>query len=238
MNLSTCNHLPSAPVLDFGLKLSAKKPKTPKELSQDEAISLFGVSRAVKMNFVPQMLIAIALDQTTQFVNYCRVNKIKQFRKHNRLIQECVEVYTRTLSESFGSEFQSYLYYVRRFFEYIEVDRFRMWCSIGNVVSRQLSDSSVHEGATHIAIIHNLLNYAEKYERKMDKLISDMVNGPVCRKQDSTLKLIIAMCIEFEEIWGLSIGHDTMVETNIKVISNRANCLADTIIAEENVRKS
>ena len=108
-----------------------------------------------------------------------------------------------------------------------------MWCSIGNVVNKQLSRDKDRDGATHIAIIHNLINYAEQYDRQMDKVIADKLKAPVRRKQDDMLKLIVAMCIEFEETWGFKIEPDPMVDANIGVLSNRASFLADAIIGEE-----
>jgi hypothetical protein len=231
--------VPIRPALDFGIKIPPRTPKPPKAITPEEANEMFGVSLAVKMNFIPQMIIAVALDQTTQFVNYCRDNRIQEFKKHNRLIKLCVEEYTGRLRQSYGTAFQAYVNYVDRYFKYVEVDRFKMWCSIGNVVNKQLSRDKDRDGATHIAIIHNLINYAEKYDRQMDKVIADKVKAPVSRKQDDMLKLIVAMCIEFEETWGFKLEPDPMVDANIGVLSNRAAFLADAIIGEEsNVSKS
>ena len=78
--------VPILTAFDFGINILPKIPKTPKAISPKEANEMFGVSLAVKMNFIPQMIIAVALDQMTQFVNYCRDNRISEFKKHNRLI--------------------------------------------------------------------------------------------------------------------------------------------------------
>ena len=225
--------VPIRPAFDFGINILPKIPKTPKAISPKEANEMFGVSLAVKMNFIPQMIIAVALDQMTQFVNYCRDNRISEFKKHNRLIKLCVEEYTHRLKQSYGTAFQAYANYVDRYFKLVEIDRFKMWCSIGNVVNKQLSRDKDRDGATHIAIIHNLINYAEQYDRQMDKVIADKVKAPVRRKQDDMLKLIVAMCIEFEDTWGFKIEPDPMVDANIGVLSNRASFLADAIIGEE-----
>lgn len=228
------NAFPVVPVVDFGITLKPKEAKRPpKSISPAEAQELFGISESVKMNFVPQMLIAVALDEVAKFINHCREHRIREFKKHNRLIKVCVEEYTAELQKSYGAAFRAYASYVERYFQFVEVDRFKMWCSISNIVNRQLPQDSDREAATLIAIIHNLINYAEKWDSKMDKLIAAKLDVPVHRKQNQYLLLITAMCIEFEETWGFQIKPDAMIDMNMAVMANRASELADSIIGEE-----
>lgn len=225
--------VPISPALDFGIKIPPSNPNPPKTISTEEAKEMFGVSLAVKMNFIPQMLVALALDYASQFVNHCRDKRIREFKKHNRLIKLCVEKHTASLAKSYGNAFQAYTKYVERYFEHVSADRFRMWCSIGNVVNRQIPKDRDRYGATLVAIIHKLIDHAEVYDRKMDKEIADKVKAPVSRKQDDMLKLIVAMCYEFEESWGFKLEPDPIVDMNIGVLVNRASTLADFIIREE-----
>lgn len=232
--------MPIRPALDFdfGIKIPSRTPKHPKAITPDEANKMFGVSLAVKMDFIPQMLVALAIDYAAQFVNHCREKRISEFKKHNRLIKLCIEEHTACLAKSYGNAFQAYTNYVERFFEYVSVDRFKMWCSIGNVVNRQIPKDGDRDGATIIAIIHKLIDYAEDYDRNMDKVIAEKDKDPVSRRQDDMLKLIVAMCYEFEDTWGFKLEPDSIVDMNIGVLANRASYLADHIIEEENISKS
>lgn len=228
--------VPVRPAIDFNFNVppsvsAAVKP--PAAITPSEATEMFGVSQAVKMNFVPQMIIALALDQAAQFVNLCRDRRISDFKKHNRVIRAAVEEYAAGLRKSYGPAFPAYNEYVRRYFDLVDIDRFKMWCSIGNIVNRQIADEKARELVIHIAIIHRLLDYAEEYDRKMDRLITQTMKMPVRRKQADALKIITAICIEFEETWGFKLEPDAMVDTNVLVLSNRATFLADSIIAEE-----
>lgn len=234
------NAFPALPVVDFGIALKPKEAKRPpKSISPEEARELFGISESVKMNFVPQMLTAVALDEVSKFINHCRVHRIREFKKHNRLIKVCVEEYTAELQKSYGAAFPAYASYVERYFRFVEVDRFKMWCSINNLVKRQLPESRDLESATLIAIIHNLIKFAERWDGEMDKLIAAKLDAPVRRKQNQYLLLISAMCIEFEETWGFQIEPDATIDMNMAVMANRASELADAIIGEEsNVSKS
>lgn len=232
------NAAPICPASGYSVQIRHWTFKTPDALTSTEATEMFGVSSAVKMNFVPQMLIALALDYASQFVNHCRDKRIREFKKHNRLIRLCVEEYTARLAKSYGSAFKEYSAYIERYFEYVKMDRFKMWCSIGNVVNRQIPKDRDREGATLITIIHKLIDYAKEYDRKMDKVIAEKLKTPVSRKQDDMLKLIIAMCYEFEETWGFRLEPHPIVDMNIDVLANRASFLTDIIIEEENVSKS
>lgn len=231
------NAVPISPAIDLGIHIPHKTPVTPKAITHEEANNMFGVSFAVKMNFIPQMLIALALDYAARFVNHCRDNRISEFKKHNRLIKLCIEEHTARLAKSYGTAFQAYSNYVKQYFEYVEVDRFKMWCSIGNVVNRQIPKDRDRDGVTLIAILHKLIDYAEDYDLKMDKVIAKKVKAPVYRKQDDMLRLIVAMCYEFEDTWGFKLEPDPIVDMNIGVLANRASCLADCIIGKENVSK-
>ncbi len=221
----------------IGMDLMPKKEQAMRELSCEEAQKIFGTPEAVKMNFIPQMLIAVALDEATQWVNYCSEEKIKCFLKHNRVIRMAVEHYTEHLRESYGPAFKAYSMYAKRYFEYVAIDRLKMLYSIGNVVKGQLSDPRGYEGATRIAIIHHLLDFAEKFDIKADHRISEKLNTVVQRKRNDYLLIITAMCEEFEQSYGFEIQPDPMIDANLKVLANRASTLADILIEEESVSK-
>ncbi len=210
-----------------------------KEITSKEAQKLLGVSQSVKMNFIPQMLVAVALDQAMQFVRYCRKNGIQKFKKHNRLIRQCIDEYRPQLRKSYGKAFAAYSDYVARYFKYVEMDRLKMWFSIGNVANRQLTPDIDRDGAVHIAIVHGILKYAESYDRKMDRLLEEKLGTPIRRKRDDMLKLVVAMCIEFEESYGFQLKPDPIIDLCVSVMANKASALADEIIYEEaNVSKS
>lgn len=231
LDIKPLARLGASPVgIDLGVKIPSRCPR---RITADEANRMFGVSKAVKMNFVPQMLVALALDYDDQFVGHCRRNRIAEFKKHNRVIKTCIEKHNDNLAKSYGKNYMLYTEYVGRYFEYVKADRFKMWCSIGNVVYKQIPESRDQQGAILIAVIHKLISYAEAYDRKMDNEISDAMNAPVSRKRDGMLLIIIAMCCEFEETWGFEIKPDPIIDLNIEVLANRAACLVDMIIAEE-----
>lgn len=225
--------MPISPALDFGINMPSKKSQELKGLTADEAISMFGETEAVKMNFIPQMLVALAMDYAILFVRHCRNNGLSEFKKHNRLIRECVREHKAILAKSYGTAYHVYNVYMDRYFEYVAADRFKMRCSIGNIVNRQIANDRYREGAVLIAIIHKLIDFAEAYDRKMDKLIADKVGNAVHRNQDETLKLITAMCYEFEDSYGFKLSPDPIVDMNIAVLANNASRLAESIINKE-----
>lgn len=225
--------------LDFGLgNLFKKKPEPPHELTAIEALKHFAPAEAVKMNFIPQMIIALALDETTTFINYCRDKRLSDFKKHNRLMRQCVEEYAANQKKSYGAAYASYVAYVGRYFQRVGLDRAKMWYSVGNTVMKQLPGKDL-QIAERIAFIHRLLDYAEDYDRRMDKVIQERMGKPIHRRQDQHLRLITAMCIAIEEDFGYKFEFSEADNLNFAVLTNRASMLADEIIAEEaNVSKS
>lgn len=229
----TCN-LSLGEFLDLGVRRPKEQPPEPSRLvSAKESEEAFGLPKSVKMNFIPKMMLAFAMDVVADFVNHCRDNRIKQFLKHTRFMQTCVEEYGAHQSRFYGDGFDDYLKYVERYLDFVAPDRFRMWCSIGNEVMRQLPSTVDRDGATFIAMIHSIIDYAEQYDRRMDKEYTEALGRSVTRTQDSMLKLITAMCIEFEETYGFKLEPNDITDLNLGVLSNKAGQLAEMIIKEE-----
>ena len=80
--------------VDFGLNIPTKPKQKP--LTSDECIKLFGARDAVMMNFVPQMLTALAFEQAEGFIGYCRDHRLSEYKKHNREMRKCIDEYTTT----------------------------------------------------------------------------------------------------------------------------------------------
>lgn len=239
--LAKCGIAPMAmplPVADYGLHIKREENNPIRSLSADEALKLFSPSEAVKMNYIPLMLAATALQQTTLFVNYCVKNRLSEFKKHTRVLKKCVESYTDDLGLSYGPAYRAYINYVNRYFDRIERDLQQMWFTVGNIANKEIPRDKNREIATHIAIIHNLLNYTETLDCKTDKIITEKLNEPVHRRQDRWLQLITAMCVAIEDDYGLRLSEDPLIERCIQVLANRASFLVDDIICEEdNVSK-
>ena len=227
-------------VVDLGVKIPRRKPMMPLKLSSQEAEDMFGVRDAMKMNFVPQMLIAVALDYVSKFVNYCRDHRVSEFKKHTRLLRSCVERYADNMRVCYGEGFESYLRYINRYFDYVGYILQQMWWTVGNVACKQLPRSVDRDLATMVAVIHNLIDAAERWDKEQDRIIEAKfremgVRKPVHRRQDPMLVLITAMCVEFEETWGLSLKSDPDIDLCVGVLRNKAKFLADEIIDEENI---
>ena len=83
--------LPARPCMpDYGIKFSTPTGP-PEKITSAQAINLFGESDAVKMNFVPQMLTAVAMETVTKLCNHCRDKRYSEMRSSTRLLRKCVE---------------------------------------------------------------------------------------------------------------------------------------------------
>lgn len=221
------------PAVDFGVRIPRKTPQAPRPLTPDDAFERFGVAETIKMNFIPQMLTALAIEQTERFLKHCAASRITEFKKHSRLLRACLKVYEEHLKQCYRQSYPLYLRYVKRFFEYTRNDYLKMWFSIGNVVCRQIPRSVDRDAATHIAIIHNLIDFSESYEQRIDRIVNEKFATPVYRKQDAVLTIIAALCIEFEESYQYKLKEDIIITNNVNLFANRARQLASQIIDEE-----
>ena len=221
-------------VIDTGVRIRKPEPKKTRPITPQEVDEKLGVGMAVKMNFIPQMIVALALEETTEFLNYCAEKRLSEFKKHTRLIKTCVEMYADEMHRAFGNAFRAYSRYVDLFLQYVATDRFKMHLSISNAVSRQKGREYDREAIVRIVIIRHLLMYAEDYDKKIDKLLSEKFDIPVRRKQDKMLEYINGLLDELERKFDLKIKDDPVIGQNMGVFANRAASLGEHIINEEN----
>lgn len=221
------------PMPDFGIKLGGPKPEPPKDLTSEECISLFGAKEAVCMNFIPQMLTALALDQVEQFVKYCRENRLSEYKKHNRQMIQCVEEYNHELRKSYGKSWYAYQNYLNRLRKAVEVDLFKCWCTFFNEAARQYVGDSSCEVPARVTFIRMLLTFVEDFDKNVDKVIAERINKPCCRKQDPYCFLISVLCMDIAEAHGYKMEISNNMIICVKVLANRCHAIVDAIMAEE-----
>lgn len=230
--------VPIRPAFDFGLNIQKPEKKTPKALSSEECLKLFGVKEAVSMNFIPQMLTALALEQAEQFINYCRDNRLSEYKKHNRELRKCIDEYNRQLRESYGRAWYSYQNYLARLRNTVELDLFKCWCVFTNEASRQYVGREHKEIPARVCFIRMLLTFVEDFDKNMDKVIADKINAPCKRKQNPWLLLTSVLCIDIAETFCYKMEINDTMALCVKVLAKRCRQVVGEIIAEEDGEKS
>lgn len=220
-------------VCDFGINMTPK-PKKPRVLTAEECQEMFGVSQSVKMNFIPQMLNSLMLQQATLLVNYCRDNRVSELKKHTRAIKLAVEEYTSRLADAYGPmAYRSYVNYVERYQQECATDIWMMELQADTLCRNQLKDEKYREIASRTLIILMLIAFIQNHDKEMDKLIASKIGQPVHQKPDVYQELIRAMCTSIGEDMGYKLEPDKNMGDWVKTLSNKAWRLADTIISEE-----
>lgn len=224
--------------IDYGIDIPRWDYEYEKARKAFDALQQFSASEVARMNFVPQMLVAVALDQISKFVNLCHEKRYSDFKKRNRVLRQCVEQYAEGLKKDFGKAFRSYVAYVNRYFNHVALQLAQTWYTIGNVVNKQMPDKSCRDIATHIAMIHYLLDSAEEYEQKNDKIIAERFGDMLTRNKPAELQRIIAVCKEIETEYGYKVTRAKEIDLCLNVLATQAALLADAILGEEaNVSK-
>lgn len=227
-----------APVLEFGIDLVKPKPEPPKALTADECVTLFGAREAVLMNFIPQMLTALALEQAEGFIKYCRDNRLSEYKRHNREMRKCIEEYNYELRKSYGRSWYVYQKYLERLRKTIDLDLFKCWCTFTNEAARQYVGHPHKEIPARMAFVRMILTFVEDFDKNMDKVIAERINAPCSRKQDPYCFLISVLCMDIAETFGQKMEiTDTMVLC-VKVLANRCHTVVDSIMADEDAAES
>lgn len=227
-----------APTDTFGIHINRPQPQTQKALTSDECIKLFGAREAVLMNFIPQMLTALALEQAEAYIKYCRDNRLSEYKRHNREMRKCIDEYNHELRNSYGRAWYSYQNYLERLRQSVELDLFKCWCTFTNEAARQYVGHPHKEIPARVALVRMMLTFVEDFDKNMDKVIAERINKPCSRKQDQYCFLISVLCIDIAESFGHTMKITDTMALCVKVLANRCRGIVDVIMAEEDAAES
>lgn len=219
----------------LGVKIPRiKNPLPPaREISAEECIAKFGKNEAVEMNFIPQMLTALAMDQAEGFIEYCKEHRLAEYKRHNRQIRSCIDEYNRELRKSYGPAWEAYQRYLNRLRETVEFDMFKAWCAFTNEASKQYIGMQHKDLPARVTFIRMILTFVEDFDKNIDILIAERLDMPCCRKQDSWSFLISVLCMDIAESFGAKMEITDTMTLCVKVLVNRCRQVVRDIIEEE-----
>lgn len=222
------------PMPDYKVQVGKAPKKSADELTRDEAMSLFGID-AVKMNFVPCMLMSLAMDYASTLVNYCRDNRIKQTRKHIKLIEQCIHSYIERMYAVVGTErYRTYLDFTQQYFDRMATNRQRMWFSFLNVAHKQIAEEWLRPIAVYIAIIRRLMAEAEHYERRNDRRYTAALGFLHVHRREDMIILMEGALKAMESALGLTLLPDVLDDLSMAHFRTAASLMVDDVMSEEN----
>lgn len=226
---------PFFPTASFGIDIPREEKKMPPErdLTAAECITMFGKHEAVEMNFIPQMLTALALEQAEQFINYCRDHRLSEFKRHNREMRKCIDEYNRELRQSYGPAWYSYQHYLDRLRETVEADLFKAYCAFTNEASRQYIGREHKDIPARVTFVRMVLTFVEDFDRNIDRLVASRLDMPCHRNQNPWIVLISALCIDIAETFEAKMQITDMMTLCVKILVNRCRQVVREIITEE-----
>lgn len=218
---------------NYGIEFRQEKLRQAESLTAQECIGLFGTREAVLMNFIPQMMTAIALEQAEGFIRYCADNRLSAYKRHNREMRRCITEYNIELKRSYGNAWQSYISYLNRFRDMIQLDLFQCWCTYTNEASRQFIGHPHKDIPARVVFVRMLLTFVEDFERNMDKLIGERLQMPCSRKREPYSYLVSVLCMDIAETFGHKMQITENMALCVKVLVNRCRSIVDDIMADE-----
>lgn len=189
---------------------------------------------SVRINFVPQMLTALAMDLASEFVNHCRDFRLEAAKKPNRLMRKAIETYADRLFRYYGREAAtSYAEYVKRFMGEIRTDVWLLRLKLSELVANQLPGCKDREPAILTCAICGVVSYIEWYDAQMDKALAVRLGKSVKCRSNGCLDVVKALCVSIADDLGCRLRIDSAVSDWLNVLGNRAVLLAERIFDEE-----
>ena len=204
--------------------------------SAEECAKLFGERDAVRMNYIPQMVTALMLDQATKLANYAWRNKVSETKPNMRMIRRAVEGYTDALKKAYGEDaYSSYCHYAARFGQEMETTMWLVELQAHELRLNQLPNVKHGEIAERALIIHMLITFCQHHDNQVDEEIENRTGRKTNAVKDAFRYAIWAACIDIAKK-GWRIDADEKMATWVKVIANKAYLSVDKIFDEEKAK--
>lgn len=237
--MAKCNAKPGVqlPQVDFGLSVApTAKPKA--KLNAEQCIKMFGIRDAVMMNFIPQMLSALALEQAEEYIRYCGKHRLTEYKKHNRQMRNCINEYRTELRNSYGPAYVAYEMYYKRLHDKVAVDLFKIWCTFTNEASRQFMQNNHKDIPARLALIKMLLSFVNEFDKQMDKVIESYTDAQCKHNVSPYLGLIDLLCLDLAEAFNCKMQITDQMVLCLRVLVNKAKMTVDEIIADEDADRA
>lgn len=194
-----------------------------------------GDEMSVKINFVPQMLTALAMELATEFADHLRDYRVEDTKKETRIIRMAVGKYADRLYRSYGkTAYDAYNAYVKRFMSEVMsfVSLFRL--KLSELVANQFPKIKDRQVPILACAVCGVISYIEWYDAEMDKELEARLGRSVKCQSNRHLDVIKAVCVVIAERKHCKIQIDAMVADWLNIMGNRATLLAERIFREEN----
>lgn len=219
----------------FGVRVPRPTYRKISSLSSQECIELFGEVDATAMNFIPMMLIEIALDQVEELVTYCAANHLADYRRHARELRNCINEYRREEREGMGSRIWGvYQGYLRRLQETVAGDLFTAWCTFTNEAARQYVGREHKDIPAKVAFIRLILSFVYCFDQNQNRRIGEKLHTLCSRRQNPVIVLVTALCVDIAETFGMKMETTENMKLCVKILANRCRQVTLDIIRAEN----
>lgn len=203
-----------------------------RQLESKEYVAVLGQEDAVKMNYVPQMLEALAMEHIPKVKAICSLLRLSEFKPYVKRLVQGMENYAEGMIRIYGVAIADYQALIGIFLERMAHHRDVMWNSLTFAAHRSLPSRRA-DLAAHIAIIHGLIDAAEEYSKKYDRRLHDALQRPVYRSQILGAAAIASACSDIENHLGYKFKLTPVEQLNFEVIITQASLLAVELINDE-----
>lgn len=217
----------------FGVSIPKKQPRKQREFTQHECIEMFGKYDAVYMNFIPQMMTALVLEQVEELIKYCADNRLSEYKKHMREMKKAIAEYKYDLQKSYGKAWISYTTYLDRFRNVVAIDLFKAYCTFTNEAAKQYVGKEHKDIPARVTFIRMLLIFIAKFDENVDKVLSEKLHKPCHREESGQILLITLLCIDIAETFSHRMKATDNMNLCIMMLANRCRAVAKAIIEDE-----
>lgn len=222
--------------IDWGINIERPKPKP---LTQAEALAKIGAEDVVTMNFIPQMLTSIAMEQATELADYTRDHRMREHKAFARLLRECVNEYDRDTRKAYGAAYYAHVAYLARLKEACSLLLFQCWCTYTNEASSQRPEYPHKDIPARLSFIRMLLLFVEVFDTNADRILATKLGRRISHHDNPWVTELNALCVATAIEYKITLDITPAMKLCIQAVAQNARKLAKEVMTEEaNVSKS
>lgn len=208
--------------LPFHSSFAIPEPEPKKvKLEVKDVLNLFGRYEAMCIVYIPGLLTQFVIYFIERLREYCRQNRIADFKAHSRKLKEAVDEYESSLRKEMPFDvYNGFLKQRQDFLETCQRDISIMYFTFGNAIMAQHKKLANEDVYTFSNIICEIIRHIEAHDAESNRKIAERTNTSPRTNKDARLSYIYKISDGIRA--GYAIKPTSNTDNAIKVIIQRA----------------
>lgn len=225
--------------VDFGVRRPiGMTPRSRRQLTDEEVISLMGKEESAIYNFTGMMIEGIAMQEISEWIGRCKTRGKetgrKEYRKYTKPMEQAMGSYLTTIERYWEDRMDVYSHFFEMTLEEFKRER-HVYLHLGmdNEICRQLPATVDRDAALQLCFTIEMLRKSIDVDKEKQAIIAKAAGATVVRDADPYVMAMINACRRMQKDLGLTVEVTKPIRDVIDTFHNRLRLYCRRMLDEE-----